>query len=213
MDILFLRPSRFPSRTPLISRSASLSINSMISWVSLQSCSWKQRDIIYQYYKDYICSSLHLCIGTQLYWYKIEVKHCRNHAIHVIILFSECKCVHKITVKSLSCLKFDVHVLFAFHANTYLDGVFECDWPPTPDMCLNVSRHIPWQCVWSDSRRIPWQCVWVWAEHPAFRPGWGTSCWCCCRCPVTPSLGLCKACPSLLSYHPVPSISLEQQPG
>ena len=127
VDILFLRPSRFPSRTPLISRSASLSINSMISWVSLQSCSWKERDIINQYYIDYICSSLHLCIGTQLYWYKIEVKHCRNHAIHVIILFSECKCVHKITVKSLSCLKFDVHVLFAFHANTYLDSVFECE--------------------------------------------------------------------------------------
>lgn len=95
VDILFLRPSRFPSRTPLISRSASLSINSMISWVSLQSCSWKQRDIIYQYY---FCSSLHLYIGTQLYLYRIEVKHCRNYAIHVIILFSETKCVHKITV-------------------------------------------------------------------------------------------------------------------
>lgn len=42
VDILFLRPSRFPSLTPLIKRSASLSINSIISWVSLQSCSWNQ---------------------------------------------------------------------------------------------------------------------------------------------------------------------------
>ena len=33
-------PTRFDSLTPLINKSASLSINSMISYVSLQSCSF-----------------------------------------------------------------------------------------------------------------------------------------------------------------------------
>lgn len=39
VDMRLRRPSRLDSLTPRISRSASRSINSIISWVSLQSCS------------------------------------------------------------------------------------------------------------------------------------------------------------------------------